>query len=158
MIRPIAADQLAELVASGLADPDVPGGKAYVFDLREAEAFRAGHVPGARHVPGQLYPIRWIPQTAETHALVVLIDSRGEPGGTARHVAHELAEQWFRRLRYLSGGFDAWQAAGHPVEEGGPAGTGAASADGTLEKYKLSGAAPWRVPKVEKFPDLTGPD
>ncbi len=148
MIRPIAADELAALIEGGLADPGLPGGRVHVFDLRDAEAFVAGHVPGARHLPREgAWPLRWIPQECHTQELVVLIDDDGAPGGPARHVAHELTHRWFRRLRYLAGGFRAWKEAGRPVDTGGPTGPAAAAAEGTREEALASAGVPWATPQ-----------
>ncbi len=155
MIHPLAPQDLAKLVEEGLRDPDVPGGKVHVWDVRDAEAFSRGHVPGARHVPpGQA--LRWIPQRVPTTALVVIVDEKGEPHGPARRLASELAHHWFRRLRYLEGGFAAWQGAGLPMEEGGPAGETAAIHDGETGEFHRSRPAPWREPRAE--PPLPTPD
>ncbi|GAB4369603.1 MAG: hypothetical protein Kow0062_03610 [Acidobacteriota bacterium] len=148
MILPISVEELAKLVDGGLVDPEFPGGRVHVFDVRDGQAYLAGHVPGAKHVPPEdNYPLRWIPQRCHTQELVVLIDEDGAPGGTARHVAHELVHKWFRRLRYLEGGFRAWQAAGKPVETGGPAGASAASWEGTRPEVQSSAEVPWVTPQ-----------
>ncbi len=155
MIHPIAPQELARLVEAGREDPDVPGGKIHVWDVRDAEAFVRGHVPGARHAPlGQA--LRWIPQRVLTHELIVLVDEKGEPHGPARHLASELTHHWFRRLRYLEGGFAAWQGAGLPMEEGGPAGETAGIHDGETEEFHRSRPARWREPQAD--PPLPTPE
>jgi rhodanese-related sulfurtransferase len=148
MIQPITVEALAELVESGsLDDPELPGGTVRIFDLRDAAAYESAHVPGARHLPsGDHYPIRWVPQRCHTQELIVLIDDEGKSGGPARHVAHELAHMWFRRLRYLAGGFEAWRAAGRPTESGGPTGSSAASFEGTRDEVHRSSDVPWETP------------
>lgn len=147
MILPIQSADLAKLVEAELVDPDLPGGKVWIFDLREAEAFVEGHVPGAHHLPHEgHYPIRWIPQRCKTQELVVLIDDDAARGGPARHVAHELAHRWFRRLRYLAGGYPSWVEGGHPTEQGGPTGAFSASAEGAEDDVHSSSDVPWETP------------
>ena len=148
MIRGISPDEVAGLIQKNLADEGYPGGTAHLFDLREASEYLAGHLPGSRHLPtGNHYPVRWIPQTCHTQSLVILIDADGEKHGTARHVAHELAHRWFRRVRYLSGGFEAWKSAGKPIDEGGIAGSHAASEEGMRESSHSSGRVVWETPQ-----------
>lgn len=148
MIRAISPDELAELLQKDLVDEGLPGGTAHLFDLRDAEDYLAAHVPGSRHLPTENnYPIRWIPQDCHTQSLVILIDRDGAKHGTARHVAHELTHRWFRRVRYLAGGFDAWKGAGKPTEEGGAAGSQAISDEGTHSSAHESGKVPWETPQ-----------
>lgn len=147
MIRPITPDELHRLIQAGGADPELPGGKIHVFDLRDAAAFTAGHIPSARHLPEENnYPIRWIPQQCHTQELVILVDEDGHAGGHARHVAHGLVHKWFRRLRYLTGGFAAWRAQNLPTENGGPTGGTAASFEGTTSAVQSSAHVPWETP------------
>lgn len=145
MIGPMTAARLDELVRGGLADPDLPGGRVHVFDVRGGEAFQQGHVPGARHLPHE-HAVRWVPQQAHTEEAVVLVDADGAPGGDARETAAHLAHKWFHRLFYLQGGFAAWKAAGLPTEQGGAVGPGAASSDGTQPAYHASEEVAWQAP------------
>jgi len=154
MIRPISAEDLSRLLADGDDAPDSPRGTVHVFDLRDAAAFTAGHIPGARHTPAS-HVMRWIPQRALTQELVVLVDEAGDVSGAARHAAHELAHRWFRRVRYLSGGFDAWLASGGQAAEGGPVNTDAGSHDGATEAFQSSGDVPWRTSARPATPDPT---
>jgi len=150
MILPLPADELQRLIEQG-RDPEVPAGRIHLFDLREPEAFARGHVPGARHVP-PAQALRWIPQRAETFETVVLIDDDGRPGGTARRIAAELAARWFRRLRYLAGGFASWGPE-RPLERGGATGESAASAEGREAASLTSRSVPWRVSEHPLPPD-----
>ncbi len=154
MIQPLNPEALSTLLDKGDDSPESPSGKVHVFDLRAAEAFAAGHLPGARHTPHS-QALRWIPQRALTQELVVLVDDEGRPGGPARHVAHELVHHWFRRLRYLEGGYAAWQKAGLPEETGGPTGVGANSHDGATRAFQTSGTVPWRTSDKPGTPDPT---
>ncbi len=144
MIAPIEAARLAEIVRGGALDPEGTGGRVHLFDVRDTEAFLGGHVHGADHVP-HAQALRWIPQQANTQAMVVLIDEDGATHGAARHLAAELVHKWFRRVRYLAGGLGAWRAAGLPLDQGGAAGPAAASHDGTLTEFQSSGTVPWKA-------------
>lgn len=156
MIRSIAPAELAKLLLDGRVDPEVPGGEVRVYDVRPAEAYLAGHIDGADHLPRD-QAIRWIPQGVFTQNLVVLVDDDGAPHGPARHVAAELAHRWFRRVRFLQGGVAAWRAAGHDLVQGGAAGPGAASHDGTLAPFQRSAAVPWRATDEKSAANPLGP-
>lgn len=151
MIRPIQPEELASLLDRG-TDPELPEGRIHVFDVRDAKAFTEAHVPTARHVP-EHQAMRWIPQWIAPYELVVLVDADGKSGGTARHVAHELAHQWFRRLRYVVGGMNAWRDKELRIEQGGVAGASSASADGSKPDFLRSSAVKWRVPEKPLTPD-----
>ncbi len=158
MISAIDAKELARLIESGDDEPNAPReGRVFVFDLRSDEAFAAGHLPGARHVPPS-EALRWIPQRALTQEFIALVDDAGTQDGPARRAAHALAHKWFRRIRYLAGGVAAWRAEGLDLEEGGPSGTGANSFDGTQVEFKRSAKVPWRVSQAPGTPDPTRAD
>jgi rhodanese-related sulfurtransferase len=88
-----------------------------IVDVRESDAYAAGHVPGARHIPrGQLE---------------LLVD-RHFPDPRARILAYcefgkisTLAADTLRTMGYvrtvaLDGGMKGWREAGHPVEAAAP--------------------------------------
>ncbi len=87
----------------------------YAFDVRQVDAYRAGHVPGAVALPGGLAIQRTDEFAPVRAARVVFVDERG-----AR--AH-LTAYWFRRfgrpqVHVLAGGVEAWQASGRALEPG----------------------------------------
>lgn len=145
MILSISVEALGALVRAGLGDPEVPGGKAHLFDLRAPAAYQTGHIPGALHTPHDQL-VRWIPQRAATHELVILIDDDGAAGGDARRAAAELAHHWFRRVRYIKGGMRAYAAAGQPTATGGATGADAASHEGTTAERHASSRVDWATP------------
>ena len=81
---------IAALDARELEDWQGGDGTRYVFDIRSADEYEAGHLPGARHAPGgQLL------QTTEAHlpvqnAHVALVDADGVRAATAA--------MWLRRM------------------------------------------------------------
>jgi rhodanese-related sulfurtransferase len=148
MIRPITAEALQELIAKHAELPKSPGHRLFVWDVRAAEAYLAGHIPGARQLPHHDV-VRWVPQSADSLDTLVLVDADGAAFGPAREVAHELFHRWFRNVRYLAGGFAGWAAKGLPVEAGGTAGPGSASADGATPLALTSGNVPWDTGRFE---------
>ena len=130
----IAPDELAGRLApasGAAARPDAEdAGPPVVIDLRPAEAFAAGHIPGAAHL--DLFGVSLIdtspaPLDAFLWMIAHLLATRG---AAAERTAVVYDEQsgiraarafWFLELfdhprpRLLDGGFGAWRAAGHPV-------------------------------------------
>lgn len=87
----------------------------YVFDVRQVAEYTAGHVPGARTLPGGLAIQRTDEFVAVRAAPIVLIDD-----GEARAW---ITATWLRRMGFpnvhvLAGGLDAWLASGRTVERG----------------------------------------
>ncbi|NMC72503.1 MAG: hypothetical protein GYA57_20940 [Myxococcales bacterium] len=105
-------------VAIAVADlPDDLAGLT-VVDARFARNFRRSHLPGAVSVPyrmlsgpedEKLAPIRGVPGSK---ILVYGSEARGE----GKDLAEVLAANGWAGVRYLDGGFEAWEAAGRPVE------------------------------------------
>ena len=145
MIRSVGVEELLSIVRSGGADPETPGGRVHIFDLRDGGAHQVGHIPGARHLPLESV-LRWTPQRVSTLELIVLLDDDGALGGPARRAAAKLAHKWFTRVRFLAGGQRAWLAASGPIERGGPVGIGASSYDGAREEFQRSRSVRWTTP------------
>jgi rhodanese-related sulfurtransferase len=96
----IAPDALARSLAAG---------GATVIELRPGMAYRKGHVPGSTwSIRPRLDEVR-----ASIRGPVVLVAD--EPG-IARIAAADLARAGVRDVAMLEGGFEAWRAAGQPVE------------------------------------------
>jgi thioredoxin 1 len=100
-VREIDARTLAVWIASGRAP--------YVVDVRTAEEFSSGHIPGAHHVP--IDRLR-----AATDAL-----PRGEPvfvicegGVRSKAAAQSLAREGFE-VADVRDGMAGWRWGGHPV-------------------------------------------
>ncbi|MFN7966707.1 MAG: rhodanese-like domain-containing protein [Acidobacteriota bacterium] len=153
MIRSISPQDLETLVRAGLTDPEVPGGTVRLFDMRAADAFLTAHIPGSRHTPHSQAE-RWIPQRASTGELVILIDDDGATEGLARETAAELAHRWFRRVRFIAGGFAAYRAAGFAVESGGSAGSSADSHEGATAEKHHSTRVDWATTEAVNRPRI----
>lgn len=115
---PAPTDTLAEPVAHATgAEVDVyalkaavDAGNARVIDVRTPEEFATGHVPGARNIPLDLLSLESVATDPGQDLYVVCRSGRRSAEASARLHA------WGAAPRDVSGGTDAWIAAGFPVE------------------------------------------
>jgi rhodanese-related sulfurtransferase len=100
-------------VAAGSVTDD-----AYLLDVREADEWRAGHAPGASHVPMMEIPARLDEVPTEGDVVVVC-----RVGNRSGQVVEYLMAHGRNNVRNLDGGMVSWAAAGRPVvsEDGGAA-------------------------------------
>jgi glyoxylase-like metal-dependent hydrolase (beta-lactamase superfamily II) len=104
----MSMDELRRRV--GRAEPGIA-----ILDVREADAYREGHIPGAIHLPrGQL--------ELRVDALFpdpgVRILTCCEFGKISTIAAATLRDMGFASAAALDGGLKAWREAGHPLEVG----------------------------------------
>ena len=83
-----------------------------ILDLREKEAFAAGHVPGAVHLPRGQLELR---VNADLPDPTVKILTCCEFGKISTLAAATLRELGYLRATALDGGLAAWREAGHPM-------------------------------------------
>jgi rhodanese-related sulfurtransferase len=103
-----------ELTVEALARLRAEGRPVIVVDVRTAEEFAAGHVAGARHVPGAEL-------AAHADALrgaELVVTACGNGGGRSADAA-VLLRTLGVQARFLTGGTFAWLAA-HPVDRSDP--------------------------------------
>lgn len=100
--REIDARQLAAMLDAG---------EALVVDVREADEFAAGHVPGAVNLPLSAFTPDALPDAGDR--LVVLNCLGGKRSGMA---LEKCAAAQAQVDTHLAGGFNAWAEAGLPVE------------------------------------------
>ncbi len=85
-----------------------------VLDVRTAEEFAAGHVPGARNISHDVLGER-LDELADVRDREVIVYCRsGRRSGIALEL---LRAAGFPRLAHLTGDWLAWEAAGRPVEK-----------------------------------------
>ena len=101
MSEAVDPQRAAELVEAGDVD---------VLDVREPDEFAAGHIAAARNVP-----LASLSEQAGTldRERTLLVHCQTGPRQTMAAAALEAAGY---DVRLLSGGFEAWEAAGLPVE------------------------------------------
>jgi rhodanese-related sulfurtransferase len=87
-----------------------------LIDVREAEEFAAGHLPGAIHASrGMLeFKLSGTPALASRDLKVVLYC---KTSGRAALAAAVMQDMGYLNVRSIAGGFDAWVAAGKPVHK-----------------------------------------
>ncbi len=106
------APDLAPATLQSLRDADEA---PLVIDVRSAEEYAAGHIPGALNIPFDRVAQRISDLDAPRGvALYCLVGPRARKGEAA------LSEAGYRSVFHLEGGFAAWQAAGLPVERVSP--------------------------------------
>lgn len=99
--REIGAKDLAAMVAAN---------EALVIDVREADEFAAGHIPGAVNVPLSRFQPSQLPDAGgRTLVLNCLGGKRSGMALDQCQAAQSAVDA------HLAGGFNAWQAAGLPV-------------------------------------------
>lgn len=89
------------------------GDACQVIDVREGAEYDAEHLAAARLVPLSAFA----PQAAgldPQQTVYVLCRS----GTRARHAAERLQQRGYQDVRVVTGGMQAWIAAGYPVERG----------------------------------------
>ena len=101
--------ELAERVGGNSCD-------LVILDLREREAFDAGHVPGAVHLPRGQLELRVNSELPDPTARILTCCEFGKISTLAAVTLRELG---YLRATALEGGVAAWRDAGHPIS--GPA-------------------------------------
>ena len=88
---------------------------ALVLDVREEKEFQAGHIPGARHIPGGQLGGR-LKELERFKTRPILVNCRsGMRSATACNVLHR---EGFTEVYNLKGGIAAWEQANLPLEKG----------------------------------------
>lgn len=85
-----------------------------LLDVREADEYAAGHLPGAIHASrGVLeFKLSSSPELSSRDLKVVLYC---KTSGRAALAACALHDMGYLHVKSISGGFDAWVAAGKPI-------------------------------------------
>lgn len=107
-----AKSQILEIPVSdaerAIGDADV------LIDVREADEFAAGHLPGAVHVSRGMLEFRMSsdPALSARDSKFVLYC---KTSGRAALAALALREMGYLHVQSIAGGYDAWVAAGKPL-------------------------------------------
>jgi rhodanese-related sulfurtransferase len=85
-----------------------------VLDVREADEFAAGHLPGAVHASRGLLEFKFssTPELSSRDLKIVLYC---KTSGRAALAAWALHEMGYLKVKSIAGGFDAWAGAGKPI-------------------------------------------
>ena len=85
-----------------------------ILDLREKDAFQAGHVPGAKHLPRGQLELRINTELPDPTTRIVTCCELGKISTLAAATLRELG---YGRVTALDGGMRAWREAGYVVEK-----------------------------------------
>jgi glyoxylase-like metal-dependent hydrolase (beta-lactamase superfamily II)/rhodanese-related sulfurtransferase len=100
---------------SGEAGPFDRGDPSFVvLDVREKDAFDAGHLPGARHLPRGQLELRVDKELPDPSVRILAYCQYGRVSTLA---AATLREMGYTRAVALDGGFDDWVKTGLPVQK-----------------------------------------
>jgi rhodanese-related sulfurtransferase len=88
------------------------GSPVALIDVRPVEAYRRGHLPGARSIPLDVLARRRIEIPADAVVVLYGVDSVDEAAAASRY----LRAGGHARVLVLEGGFVAWQTHGLRVE------------------------------------------
>jgi len=102
----MSMDEVRERVTAG--DPGL-----VILDVRERDAYDAGHVPGARHLPRGQLELRVDKELPDPTARILTYCEFGKISTLA---AATLRGMGYTRAVALDGGLKAWREAGHPME------------------------------------------
>lgn len=85
-----------------------------LVDVREADEFAAGHLPGAVHISRGMLEFRFqaMPALQSRDINIVLYC---KTSGRAALAGAALRDMGYLNVQNIAGGFDAWVAAGKPV-------------------------------------------
>lgn len=90
-------------------------GELVVLDVREKDAFDAGHVPGAKHIPRGQLELRVNAELPDPTTRIVTVCEFGKVSTLAAATLRELG---FLRTAALDGGMQAWRDQGFPTTVG----------------------------------------
>jgi glyoxylase-like metal-dependent hydrolase (beta-lactamase superfamily II) len=84
-----------------------------LLDVRERDAFEAGHLPGARHIPRGQLELRVDGELPDPTVRVLVYCQYGKISTLA---AATLRTMGYTRALALDGGMEAWKRAGYPLD------------------------------------------
>lgn len=85
-----------------------------LIDVREADEFHAGHIPGAVNIPRGILEFKLTNDPAlEDRGLNMVIYCKNS--GRSALSAKAMKEMGYIHVQSIAGGIDAWQDAGKPV-------------------------------------------
>jgi rhodanese-related sulfurtransferase len=104
-LAPVSQEALIERLDDGAKAP-------YVLDVRTADEYVSGHVPGAVNIPHDQLASR-LAEVPKDRDVVLYCRS----GRRAVLAAEVLADNGYARLEHLQGDITAWMDQGRPVEK-----------------------------------------
>jgi rhodanese-related sulfurtransferase len=85
-----------------------------LIDVREADEYAAGHLPGALHMSRGMLEFKMAGNPRlQSRDLTIVVYCK--TSGRAALCAQSLAQMGYTHVQSIAGGIDAWQAQGHAV-------------------------------------------
>ena len=100
--------ELNRRIASG--EPEV-----HILDIREADAYASGHIPGALHLPRGQLELRVDSLFPDPTVRILTYCEFGKISTIAAGTLHDMG---FLGAIALDGGIDTWKESGYPLETG----------------------------------------
>ena len=113
----LAKSQIKEV---SLADaPQAIQESDILLDVREADEYASGHIPGAVHISRGLleFKLSNSPELASRDLKIVLYCKTSGRAALASKALHDMG---YLNVESIAGGFDAWAAAGNPIAKPQP--------------------------------------
>lgn len=108
-----AAQPVPEISQQQLLEWQASANKPLLVDVRSAEEYQQGHVPGAINIPHDQVKQR-LAEFGDKNAEIVLYCRSGRRTGMA---VDALSEAGYTRLKHLQGDMNAWQDSQLPIEK-----------------------------------------
>lgn len=108
-VREVATDQAEEAIRAA----DV------LIDVREADEYQAGHIPGAIHASRGVLEFK-LSSTPELSPRDLKVVVYCKTSGRAALAACAMRDMGYLHVESIAGGIDAWVAAGRPVVSPSP--------------------------------------
>lgn len=117
-VMQLLAEAAATVPFIGLADVNARLGARsnaiVILDVREKDAYDAGHIPGAKHLPRGQLELRVNEELPDPTAQIVTCCEFGKISALATHTLRQLG---FTHAMALDLGMKAWRDAGYPIEK-----------------------------------------
>lgn len=97
-----------EEASQAIQDADV------LLDVREADEYANGHIPGATHISRGLLEFK-LSNDSDLSARDLKIVLYCKNSGRAALASKSLQDMGYRHVQSIAGGFDAWAEAGNPI-------------------------------------------
>ncbi len=88
-------------------------GGVIFLDCRTEDEFKAGHIPGAMHIPRGLLEFKIESKVPDKNAEIIVYCKSGARASLA---TNNLVRMGYKNAENLDGGWKAWLSAGYPVE------------------------------------------
>jgi glyoxylase-like metal-dependent hydrolase (beta-lactamase superfamily II)/rhodanese-related sulfurtransferase len=114
-VAQLLAEASREIAFVGMREVEarLGSGEFLVLDVREKEAFAAGHLPGAHHLPRGQLELRVDKELPDPSARILTYCQYGRISTLA---AATLRAMGYTRAVAMDGGYEEWVKAGYPVE------------------------------------------